>query len=294
MVYYIVGTLKAAGRLIDMGNYIKLVNFELNRVSKIYAALMLVVIITQLTGVFFLSKSYMKNADNMIYRNGLSEGTFIEQSGTMSFINVTQTAWIQIPILLSIAALLVYVFIIWYRDWFGKNTFIYRLLMLPTVRLNIFFAKATTILLMVLGLVSLQLALLPVENMIIQSVVPAIFRTDMNFSEILGTFNYLVILFPPAFTDFAIHYLTGLLAVLVLFTAILFERSFGVKGIAFGVIYIAVVQFLMLSPVIITIILDRTFLYPIEYFMLEIFLGLIAIGLSIGTSCFLLTRKVTV
>ena len=30
---------------------------------------------------------------------------------------------------------------------FGKNTFIYRLLMLPTNRLNIYLAKATTILL---------------------------------------------------------------------------------------------------------------------------------------------------
>ena len=37
---------------------------------------------------------------------------------------------------------MIYVFFIWYRDWLGKYTFAYRLLMLPTTRINIYFAKA--------------------------------------------------------------------------------------------------------------------------------------------------------
>ena len=40
--------------------------------------------------------------------------------------------WFLGPIALCIAALIIYVFFIWYRDWLGKNTFAYRLLMLPT------------------------------------------------------------------------------------------------------------------------------------------------------------------
>ena len=37
--------------------------------------------------------------------------------------------------------LIIYVFFIWYRDWLGKNTFIYRLLMLPTARIQCLFGK---------------------------------------------------------------------------------------------------------------------------------------------------------
>ena len=42
--------------------------------------------------------------------------------------------------------------------------------MLPTARINVYLAKATTILLFVFGLVALQLLLLPVEGQVIQMV----------------------------------------------------------------------------------------------------------------------------
>lgn len=277
-----------------MKSYMKLVNFELNRFIKIYGALMAITIVSQMTGVIVISKGYLKQANDMIYNNGLSQATFIEQFGTMSFDNITQSIWIQAPIVLCIAALMFYIFLIWYRDWFGKNTFVYRLFMLPTARMNIYFAKATTIFLMVLGLISLQLLLLPVENIVLKWMVPVEFRTDMIFSEIIETFNYLTLLFPPTFTDFIIHYLTGFMVVFVLFTAILFERSYGVKGFAFGVIYSAVAQALMLMPMIITVILGRVLLYPLEYFILEVILGLIVLGVSIMTSRFLLNKRITV
>lgn len=277
-----------------MKSYMKLVNFELNRFIKIYGALMAITIVSQMTGVIVISKGYLKQANDMIYNNGLSQATFIEQFGTMSFDNITQSIWIQAPIVLCIAALMFYIFLIWYRDWFGKNTFVYRLFMLPTARMNIYFAKATTIFLMVLGLISLQLLLLPVENIVLKWMVPVEFRTDMIFSEIIETFNYLTLLFPPTFTDFIIHYLTGFMVVFVLFTAILFERSYGVKGFAFGVIYSAVAQAIMLMPMIITVILGRVLLYPLEYFILEVILGLIVLGVSIMTSRFLLNKRITV
>lgn len=277
-----------------MKSYLKLVNFELNRFIKIYGALMAITIVSQIIGVIVISKGYLKQANDMIYNNGLSQDTFIEQFGSMSFHNITQSTWVQGPIALCIAALMFYIFLIWYRDWFGKNTFIYRLLMLPTARLNIYFAKATTIFLMVFGLVSLQLLLLPVENIVLKWMVPIEFRTDMIFSEIIETFNYLAILFPPSFIDFSIHYIIGFTAVFVLFTAILFERSYGVKGFVFGILYTAIVQIFMLTPVIITMILEKVFLYPLEYFLVEVVLGLIVLVASIMTSRFLLNKKITV
>src|SRR5690625_4943892 len=149
-----------------MKNYLKLVNFEFNRFFKVYAALIAITVVSQITGIIVLSKSYMNEANTMIYNNGLSQATYIEQYGTMSFYSITQTFWVMGPIALCMGALIFYIFLTWYRDWFGKNTFIYRLLMLPTARLNVFLAKATSIMLMVLGLVSIQLLLLDRKSVV--------------------------------------------------------------------------------------------------------------------------------
>src|SRR5690625_4962158 len=146
-------------------------------------------------------------ANEEIYEQGISMAEFIEWNGMMSMVKVIGSMWFMGPIALCIAALIFYVFLIWYRDWFGKNTFIYRLLMLPTARLNIFFAKATNIFLMVLGLVALQILLLSIGSMVIKWIVPLDFRTDLSMDQMIGTFNYLAILFPYNFFDFTIHYL---------------------------------------------------------------------------------------
>ena len=145
--------------------------------------------------------------------------------------------------------LMIYVFFIWYRDWFGKNTFSYRLLMLPTARINIYLAKATTILLYVLGLVALQLLLLPVEGQVLQWMVPSEFRTDLSINEITN-FQDLRIFFPNTFIEFILYYGGGMAAVFIVFTAILFERSFRIKGIIYGVLYCAASLLSFFAPIL--------------------------------------------
>ena len=150
------------------------------------------------------------------------------------------------PIILCGVILIIYVFFIWYRDWLGKNTFSYRLLMLPTARINVYLAKATTILLYVLGLVALQLLLLPIEVQVLKWMVPSEFRTDFSINEI-ANFHDLRIFFPNNFIEFILYYGAGMAAVFIVFTAILFERSFRIKGIIYGILYCAV-SLLSFSP----------------------------------------------
>src|SRR5699024_8235314 len=133
------------GGLSSMKNYLKLVNFELNRFIKLYAILIAITIISQISGVIVISRQYLNHAHETIFEESMSQADYLLQYGTMSFQRITQSIWVMGPIALCIVALLFYVFLIWYRDWFGKNTFIYRLLMLPTARLNVYLAKATTI-----------------------------------------------------------------------------------------------------------------------------------------------------
>jgi len=137
-----------------MKNYLQLVNFEINRFFKLYLILIGLTIVSQLSGAMIVSKIYMKNAKQMMAKRQFSMNQYIEEYGTFSFGQFTYSEWFLLPIFFCIAILIIYVFFIWYRDWFGKNTFIYRLLMLPLERITIYFAKLTTIMLLVLGLIA--------------------------------------------------------------------------------------------------------------------------------------------
>lgn len=278
-----------------MISYLRLVDFELKRFFKIYIALIGITILSQIIGVFTISNYYLDQANSEMARNHLSIAQFIEMNGTYSMQHIINSGWFVLPIGLSAAALVFYCFLIWYRDWFGKNTFIYRLLMLPTSRMNIYFAKASAIFLMVLGLVGIQLILLLIENMIFQWIIPFDLRTDMTIKELTyGPYGYLGILLPNTFVQFFIHYGIGIMNVFILFTVILFERSYRLKGIAFGALYYVFAHVFFLFPILLEIIYEFGYLYPEEIFILEVILGFIVVGVSIWISRYLLSRKVTV
>ncbi|MGG0717256.1 hypothetical protein ABE096_06605 [Robertmurraya massiliosenegalensis] len=253
-----------------MNRYLKLVNFEFERFVKFYLVLIGVTILSQIVGLIITSKSYMSQANEEIYVNLMPQSDFLDQYGMMSFYNFSQTGWFMGPIALCIVALLIYVFFIWYRDWFGKNTFSYRLFMLPTERINIYFAKATTILLFVLGLVALQILLFPIESQVLKWMVPPEFRMDMSVLEITENLYFLYLLFPKTLIEFVLFYGTGMIAVFVIFTAILFERSYRLKGILYAIIYVGVSFLVTIGPLLIDSFILENYFYPMELFLLEI------------------------
>ncbi|TMN22478.1 hypothetical protein [Lentibacillus cibarius] len=276
-----------------MNRFAKLVNFELGRFMKIYLVLVAMTVVVQVAGVIVKANKYMSKANTAIYEEMLSRAEFIERYGQMGFMEVTRSLWFMGPIAICTAALIFYVFMIWYRDWFGKNTFIYRLLMLPTARLNVYMSKLIAIFLMVLGLVSVQLIILPLENSVLKWLVPTDFRSDMTVSQIING-NPLSILVPQTFTEFVLYYGAGFMALTIAFTAILFERSFKWKGIIAGIGYVAISVVLFIAPVLSMLLVGRDYLYTLEILGLEIVMGGIVTVMSIWVGNFLLNRKITV
>ncbi|MEH7076013.1 hypothetical protein [Neobacillus drentensis] len=276
-----------------MSRFLKLVNFEFNRFWKLYMVLMGVTILSQLTGVIVVAQTYVNQANKAIYKELMPMREFIVQNGKLSFHNITQTLWFLGPIGICLVVLSIYVFFIWYRDWLGKNTFIYRLLMLPTARIHVYLAKAVTILLVILGLVALQLVLLPIENQLFIRLVPNDFRTNLSLFEIIED-PYLAILFPHTFREFILYYLGGMAAVLVVFTAILFERSFRIKGVFWGILYSAASILICLAPILVNEIFLGKYFYPMEVFFMELVTGLIVLSGAIWTGNILIKKKVRV
>ncbi|RFU71511.1 hypothetical protein D0469_01345 [Peribacillus saganii] len=272
-----------------MNRFLKLVNFEINRASKLFASLLAIVAVSQFAGVVVRSKSYVSEASRVMREQSITQAEFLSSHGTISFSQIITSLWFLGPIALSAALLILYIFLIWYRDWFGKNTFIYRLLMLPTERINIFFAKATAIVLLVLGLIAFQLFLLPMQQTILESLVPAEFLGYSDYHHALNSFWFLSLIIPHSFDQFLLSYGVGIMAVFLLFTAILFERSFRWKGIVIGILFIIFAGLLLMAP-----FFAEDMLYPTELLLLEGVLLILITALSIVISRFLLNKKVTV
>ncbi len=152
---------------------------------------------------------------------------------TFSLIDNAYSLWVLGPLAIGIALLIIYIFFIWYRDWFAKNTFIYRLLMLPTSRMNVFFAKAITIMLTMLGLIGMQIVLLYLEEKMVKWIVPKVFRVDLTVPEVISGVYQLSMILPESFMEFLVTYSLVFAFIVVMFTAILFERSFKFKGICY-------------------------------------------------------------
>lgn len=277
-----------------MMRYLKLVNFEINRFSKIYISLLLITLVSQFAGVIIVTKSLLNDARKIMSDERLSEAAYLATYNGIDFTHIANTLWFQGPIALSAVALIFYIFLIWYRDWFGKNTFIYRLLMLPTSRLSIYLSKATAIFLMVLGLIAFQIIILPMENALFNSNVPEAFlNAEMSTSSIAKANPVLMLIIPSTFTQFLLSYGIGLMVMSILFTAIMFERSFRIKGIVLGLVYCGIAAALFLAPVFV-MALGKFHFYPNELFGLLLALGIIVTGLSIWLGSWLLKNRVTV
>lgn len=278
-----------------MSNFLKLLNFEWNRFIKLYSILFALILVVQVIGLLLLINDYNSTIQLEFTQNNMSLETFLESYGSFGLDYFGYSLWFIASIAISIAALLLYVPFIWYRDWFARHTFIYRLFMLPTSRMNLFLAKLTTIMIGVLSVVAYQILLLVLYKEIIKWMIPSMFRNDIGVLEFVMESAYLPVIIPTGFMEFFVAYSLGLSAVVVIFTVILMERSFSWIGLLIGMVYIPTTIIIFLTPVILTDVFPIMLsLYPSELFFVKLALWIIITASSLWLSSYLLKRKVTV
>lgn len=160
-----------------MRAFVKLLNFEMNRFAKIYIGLMVLTVALQLVAVTLGANHWLDSANEAMRVNQWTLEQYHNVTGNIQLNSMMYARYNGLlyfgPIFLSITVLLIYSCFIWYRDWRGKNTVVYRLLTLPSNRANLYFAKLVTILLFAFGFVALQIILVPLERLIAQSILPA-------------------------------------------------------------------------------------------------------------------------
>ncbi|MFC0215017.1 hypothetical protein ACFFK0_21720 [Paenibacillus chartarius] len=277
-----------------MNRFVKLFHFELHRIRYWYGALLVLTLLLQVAGVMEYAISYKSRFQEAVLREGISAGQYVADYGAANFIHYSSGFFFSGPIAICAAVLLIYTLFIWYRDWVGKNMFVYRLLMIPTSRMNVFAAKLSTIMLLTLGLVGFELLVVPLQLTVFNTIMPAELRETFNIVEVFSSHTLLQILVPNRLGQLLLYYAAGLAFVIVVFTGIMLERSYRWKGAIAGVAYVVASIVLFLMPLIASETFYRYYLYDHEVFWLLVGAGILIAGCSLALSSYLLKNKVTV
>lgn len=279
-----------------MNDYLKLTHMEIRRFRHVLFGLMAITAAVQFSAVIAAITSELSRRKQPYNVEHLYGQSPLFPSGKMTFAETMfriQT-WYAAPILLCIAALLLYVFLIWYRDWFGKGPFIYRLLMLPVPRYHLYLAKLSAILVFIFTLLSYQLLLLVLQDGLFRLIVPGELRAPSYFSDVISANRALPVLLPAAPDQFLIAYGMGFVALLIMFTAILLERSYRPFGIVLAIGYLAVCAAALAIPTLKLWTDNYQWLYTGEMLALVGAVWIATAALSLWLGIRLLAKKVSV
>lgn len=215
--------------------------------------------------------------------------------GPFSFDRVLNSGWIASPIVIGVTSIGLYALFTWYREWFGKNTFAYRLFMLPVPRMQVFFSKLVTIYIGIYSLIAVQMLSVFAGYQLTQWLIPDAVMDPNPLIHLIQTNFLFAYLFPVDTSLYFTINLIGLTGILVVFTIILLERSYALKGFGLGLMYAGFVIVLGILPHFIGEFAGNRYLLFYSELMIitYILLALASIG-SIIWSRHLINRKITI
>lgn len=210
-----------------------LVDFEMGRFLKFLLPTYIIVAIIQIYSMVTTIFDYNSEIELMT-----AQGMDLADLSNFSGITVTSQFLFSISIMLLVLVFIFYSFFTWYREWLGKNSFIYRLLMLPIKRIYIFIAKAVVFLIGGFLTFVFQFGMYGLVLFVSKQMIQPKFYQTLNIHQIRPAYDMLqMILFPQTGIEFLYTYGFAFAALVTLFTAIIIERSYGLKGLFTGIAY---------------------------------------------------------
>ena len=223
-----------------MNKILTLYNIEFKRIYKLYLSLIGVLLIGNLLSV---TKSIYNSIENIsnenhfimsinLLKTNLGQN-FISEIAKNQLYNYSSMA-----LALAVFICLIYALIIWYRDYFSNSKTIYTLLSLPQPRFNIYLSKLMLVVFMIYGVIISQVLFWYIDLNILK-IISGIGKSDFTNVYKMIQHNIELNLISPYILDFLmIDFFGVILAVVVIFTGVLIERSFKKVGIVLGTSYI--------------------------------------------------------
>ena len=225
-----------------MNNILTLYDMEFKRIYKIYFTLIGILLASNIGATLFSIYSVPSRTSDM-EGNPITVNVLKSEEGIRyiyEYLIGDLTSITKMAVAFSVLLCLLYSLVIWYRDYFSKSKTIATLLMLPQKRFNIYIAKLITVTSMIFGVISVQFLFWFIDLVIIKAILNVNVDGFTNvFETILANqnrFSNLIFIQP---IDFLMIDVFGvILAVVVIFTGVLMERSYKKIGIILGGGYI--------------------------------------------------------
>ena len=248
-----------------MKQYLMLTNEELKRSWKMIVSVILALasieILTVVGRIIYQErqvKEYMSYAK-------VSEVDAIDTIGKLSFEQAS--AYFSYIIMIGIVLVLLYAIQIWYRDWFGESKYIYRLLLLPGGRAKIFFAKWTSLALVIISFIGLQWVVIQLSYVLFNWLIKDNYRAS-SFDIPMA----LKQLYTMNVVDLLLIVLLSLFVVSFLFMLVLLERSYRkVKGLVFIILEVAFLLLVTVGSMYVIEKLDIFLSQEISVIMMAVF-----------------------
>ncbi len=216
-----------------MKKFIDLLSFEMNRFLKFLVPALLLMGVVQL----FVTYSKIGEFNESLEINTMVSGSAAEMR-PFSIQHITSSSMYELSLFLIVLVFMFYSFFIWYREWLGKNTFIYRLLMLPINRSALFLSKALVFLIGGFLSFAFQFGMYALQLFIASRTIPSEHYTALSIHNAQPPYTLLQgALFPTTGFEFTAAYSFAFAALVTLFAAILIERTYRLKGLFAGGIY---------------------------------------------------------
>ncbi|MCW6659034.1 hypothetical protein NHG25_00885 [Aerococcaceae bacterium NML191292] len=177
---------------------------EMNRAKKFYLSVIATVFSVELIFIIWQVIRYIEERHHLeLYEDMPKFNVDYILSHSMVFAMVVGAA---------IAAMKLYAFYTWIREWRFQGNFIYRLLLLPGKRVTIAYAKLASLMLMIFGLLALQVVFTHAVNLGLQSFVGVNPMQNLDMVTMWSLFDILFL--PKNFYVFVLFYATwfGVLA----------------------------------------------------------------------------------
>ncbi|MDO4432868.1 MAG: hypothetical protein Q4B80_06065 [Aerococcaceae bacterium] len=206
-------------------SFMQLLFHEMNRAKKFYLILCAGVLLSQLfhisTEVYhFIEYGRVAGGEGITY---ISLSMLLHRNGGYHLI-----------VVITAMLLLGYAILMWAREWLFQGKFIYRLMMLPTNRLAIAYAKIVAVLLMIFGILSLQAVILWGINAILPQILPHWVRYEEGVPALYP-------ILPLKLSEFVMIYTVGTGFLVGIFNVVIFlcsSRAMGwLRRIAVLVLY---------------------------------------------------------
>ena len=225
-----------------MNNILTLYDMEFKRIYKIYFTLIGLLFVSNigatLYNIFFRVKRMIDNEGNPITMHTLKSSEGLEYINT--YIVGDLGSMTKMAMAFAVLLCLLYSLVIWYRDYFSKSKTIATLLMLPQKRFNIYISKFLTVIMMIFGIIASQFLFWFIDLVIIKIILNVNTEGFLNvFKTMLVQQNMISNLVFNQPIDFMMVDILGvIIAVTVLFTGVIIERSFRKIGVVLGSIYV--------------------------------------------------------